>query len=190
VATKSKHTRADLAGLAPNVVGELVDGVLHTSPRPAAPHAVAASVVGRDVSSAYHRRPGGADPGGWWILAEPQLHLGDDALIPDVGGWRRERLPSIRGVVAFTLAPDWVCEVLSPSTEAWDRATKMFRYARAGVAHLWFVDPIARRLEVYALHDGRWVVLAVHVGDARVRAKPFDAVEIDLGAWWDCGDER
>ncbi len=188
VTTKPKHTRADLAGLSPNLVGELVAGVLYTSPRPAIRHAAAAGVVGRDLGGAFHRRSGEGGPGGWWILPEPELHLDDDVLVPDLAGWRRERVPTLPDAAAMTIAPDWVCEIVSPSTAKWDRAAKMPVYARSGVAHLWIVDPNARTLEVFVLHDGRWVVLAVHGDDERVRAKPFDAVELELAPWWDRGE--
>src|SRR5207249_2269272 len=96
--------------------------------------------------------PGGADrPGGWWILFEPELHLGENVLVPDHAGWRRERMPLLPDVAAFTLAPDWVCEVISPSTAHIDRGRKLRAYAREQVAHLWFVDPLARTIEVYRL---------------------------------------
>lgn len=181
-------TRADLDALPEHVVGEIIAGVLYMSPRPAAPHALAASVLGHDVVDAFHGRGRHGGPGGWWILAEPELHLGDDVVIPDVAGWRRERMPSIPDVAAFTLVPDWLCEVASPSTMRLDRAHKMAVYARAGVKHLWIVDPLARTLEVFALHDGRWLLLAVHADDAKVRAAPFDAVELESASWWDRGE--
>src|SRR5690606_30130204 len=120
-------------------------------PRPAAIHAVAASVLGGELSGPFHRGRGG--PGGWVILDEPELHLGGDVLVPDLAGWRRERMPEIPDAAGFELAPDWVCEVLSPSTEAVDRAQKVRLYAREGVAHVWLLNPRGRTLEVLAL-DG------------------------------------
>jgi hypothetical protein len=188
VATKGKHTRADLAGLPSNRVGELIAGVVYASPRPASRHALAASVVVHDLLGPFHRGHGGGGPGGWWIVVEPELALGDDVLVPDVAGWRRERMPAFPDVAAFALAPDWACEIVSPSTGRLDRVVKMPVYAAAGVRHLWVVDPLARTLEVYAAHDGRWLVSSAHADGDVVRAAPFDAVAIDLTAWW--GDER
>jgi Uma2 family endonuclease len=119
------------------------------------------------------------------ILFEPELHLSGEALIPDLAGWRRERLPELPDTAALSLAPDWVCEVISPSTEALDRALKMGSYAREGVKHLWFVDPRPRLLEVYRLEQGRWSHLGAHLGDTRVRAEPFDALELNLSLLWE-----
>lgn len=167
-----------------NLVAEIIDGELVTSPRPASPHARAAFVLGGDAGR-FDGPPGEDDaPGGWWILFEPELHLGDDVLVPDLAGWRRERMPSMPNVVGFTLVPDWVCEVISPSTGRIDRSRKMGIYARNGVGHLWFVDPLARTLEVYRLDAGRWIVESTHGGDERVRAVPFDAVELAIARWW------
>lgn len=167
-----------------NLVAEIIDGALVTSPRPASPHARATFVLAGDVRR-FDGPPGGSDvPGGWWILFEPELHLGEDVLVPDVAGWRRERMPVMPNVTGFTLPPDWVCEVISPATGRIDRSRKMRIYAREGVAHLWFVDPLARTLEVYRLDGGRWIVAATHGGDDIVRAEPFDAVELALARWW------
>ena len=128
------------------MVAELIDGELFTNPRPASPHARAKSVIGQDLSP-FDRHPGSpAGPGGWWVLVEPELHFGADVLVPDLAGWRQERMPSIPNVPAFTLVPDWICEVISPSTGRLDRSRKMGVYAREGVRHLWFVDPLARSL--------------------------------------------
>jgi len=165
-----------------HLVAEIVRGVLHTSPRPAARHAHAASVLEIDLGGAFHRGRGG--PGGWIILIEPELHLGADILVPDLAGWRRTRMPELPDVAAFELAPDWVCEVVSPSTAALDRTEKLPLYAAAGVAHAWVVDPLARTLEVLKLEAGCWAVLGAFRDDARVRAEPFDAIELELGALW------
>lgn len=186
-ATPGTATRADLLALPAHVVGELVDGALYTSPRPAVPHARAAGAVSYDLLGPFDRGHGDG-PGGWWILVELELHLGDDILLPDVAGWRRDKMPVLPDTAAFTAAPDWVREVVSPSTGRLDRVVKMPRYARAGVSHLWLVEPVDRTLEVYGLDaTGRWVVLSTHGGDDRVRAAPFQAVEIDLSRWWDRG---
>jgi Uma2 family endonuclease len=123
-------------------------------------------------------------PGGWLILVEPELHLGEDIVVPDLGGWRSERLPEVPNAAYFTVIPDWICEVLSPSTEVFDRAEKMAVYAEAGVKHAWLVNAHRRTLEVFRLHEGKWLTVVVHHGDLRVRAEPFDAIELDLGILW------
>jgi len=166
-------------------VAEIVDGELFVSPRPASPHAHAGTIIGVDVAGPFHRNPDDPDgPGGWWILLEPELHFGDDVLVPDWAGWRRTRMPDFPRTAFFTLAPDWVCEVISPSTGRLDRSRKMRVYAREGVVHLWFVDPLARTLELYRLEDGRWIVEGVHGGDDVVRIVPFEAVTLKLNRWW------
>lgn len=176
-------TYADLEALPTNMVGELIAGELYASPRPAAPHAVAASRLGGELIGPFDRGRGG--PGGWILLDEPELHLGEDVLVPDMGGWRRERMPKPPRTAAFTLAPDWVCEVLSPSTEALDRVRKMGSYAREGVKHLWLVDPRSQVLEVYRLEGGRWSRLGAHLGNATVHVEPFDALALELSALWE-----
>jgi len=179
---KRRATYDDLLQVPPHRVAEIVDGDLHVSPRPAPRHALAASVLWGDVGPPFHHGRGG--PGGWWILFEPELHLGEDVLVPDLAGWRRERMPALPDTAFFALAPDWVCEVVSPGSERLDRAKKMPVYARENVSHLWLVNPLPRTLEVYRLAEGRWLLLATHEGAARVRAEPFDAVELDLAPLW------
>ena len=173
---------ADLEALPDTVVGEIVDGTLYASPRPAGRHTLAASRLGFELGGPFDLGRGG--PGGWFILDEPELHLGEDVLVPDLAGWRRERMPEIPRTVAFMLAPDWVCEVLSPSTMALDRAAKLPVYARERVPHVWFVDPEARTLEVFRLDGERYTLLATHTGPARVRAEPFEAIELELAILW------
>lgn len=182
-----RATYADLEAVPPHKVVEIIRGTLHAFPRPALPHAQAASELGAELVQAFGRRRGG--PRSWRILDEPELHFGPedevDVLVPDLAGWRLERLPRVPAEAFATLAPDWICEVLSPSTEAIDRADKMPIYAREGVRHAWLVDPIAKTLEVFALGgDGRWIVAGVHRGDGVVRAEPFEALELDLALLW------
>ena len=179
---KQLATYADIEALPPNVVGELVAGELFVSPRPAGPHATASTALAMDLGSPFQRGRGG--PGGWRFLIEPELHFGNDVLVPDIAGWRRERMPAPPQTVAIELAPDWLCEVLSPSTERLDRTRKLPLYARAGVRHVWLVNPVHRTLEVLRLDAGHWV-LATSYGDVdRVRAEPFDAIELDLNVLW------
>jgi len=166
-------------------VAEILEGELFTSPRPASPHARAASALGSAIFSRFDGPPGSPElPGGWWILDEPELHLGEDVLVPDIAGWRRERMPELPDVVGFTLAPDWVCEVISPTTARIDRGRKMKIYAREGVPRLWIVDPLAQTVECYRFDDGSWVVDQVHEGNSQLCAAPFDVVEIDVARCW------
>jgi Uma2 family endonuclease len=178
----SEATCADLAALPPEVVGQLIDGVLYAHPRPASPHARASSVLGADLSGPFDRGRGG--PGGWLLLNEPELHFGRNVLVPDLTGWRRERMPEMPRTPFFELAPDWVCEVLSPSTAGVDRVKKLGIYLREGVTHLWFVDPEARTLEVLRREGERYVIAQTFAGDDPIRAEPFDAIELELGALW------
>ena len=180
---KRRATRADLDGLPENVLGEVIDGVLYTFPRPRARHAVAALEIGAALLQPYGHARGG--PGGWLILIEPGIELPDaPEIVPDVAGWRRERMPHLPEDGPFTIAPDWACEVLSPSTRSHDHLRKRRVYARSGVGHLWFVDPDARTLAVSRLEHGRWVELGVWGEDEHVRAEPFVELEIDLASWW------
>ncbi|WP_437760205.1 Uma2 family endonuclease [Sorangium sp. So ce1389] len=185
-----RATYADLEAVPPNKVAELVRGTLHVFPRPAPKHAWASSRLGVKLGGPFDLGDGG--PGGWTILVEPELHFPDpempgeiDALVPDLAGWRRERMPELPETAYFTLAPDWICEVLSPSTAAFDRAEKMPICAREGVLHAWLVDPIQRTLEAFSLVPGRgWAPVATHRDVARVRVEPFDAIELDLSLLW------
>jgi Uma2 family endonuclease len=176
---KKKATYADLRAVPEHFVAEMLDGELYATPRPAMPHAHASSVVMQKLGS-FHR----SGPGGWLIVFEPELHFGNDVLVPDIAGWRRERLPTLPAVAYMTLVPDWVCEVLSPATERIDCGRKLQCYAREGVVHVWLLDPIQQALEVLALDDGRWVSQGRYQGEALVRAAPFDTVELELGSLW------
>lgn len=175
-------TYEDLVALPDNLVAEIVDGELHASPRPAPRHAVAYVGVTALLHPAFDS--GRSGPGGWWILAEPELHLGPDVLVPDLAGWRRTRMPRVPETAYFPLAPDWICEILSPSTASLDRAKKLAIYAREGIGHAWLMDPIARTLEVLRLEGGRWSILVTRAGGDAVRAEPFEAIEFSLGEFW------
>jgi Uma2 family endonuclease len=176
-------TYADLEALPPHVVGEILGGELYVQPRPAALHARAASKLGITIGGAYYRG-GDGGPGGWIILYEPELHFDDDVIVPDLAGWRRARMPEEPEGAFISLAPDWVCEVASPSTERVDRLLKRSIYARAGVGHLWHVMPPQQLIEVLRLEEGRWV-LATTVGpEGPATIEPFDVVPVDLDFVW------
>ena len=175
-------TYEDLVRLPDNLVAEIVDGELHASPKPAPPHVIAGSSVGGLLLNPYSFGRGG--PGGWWVLDEPELHLGADVLVPDVAGWRKTRMPHRPETAYFPLAPDWVCEILSPSTAVIDRVKKLAIYAREGVAHAWLIDPALRTLEVLRLQNGLWVLVGTHVDDEVVRAEPFVELDLELRLLW------
>ena len=177
-----RATYRDVLNAPPHAVAEIVEGALHLQPRPAIRHAVAGSSLGDELVSPFQKGRGG--PGGCWILDEPELHFGEDILVPDLAGWRRERLPEPPDEAFFTLAPDWVCEVLSPSTRKFDLEEKRPVYAREGVGHLWLVDPSARTLEAFALLDGQWPPAASAKEDEPISFPPFEAVTFPLGALW------
>lgn len=180
---------AELLALPDDVIGEIINGELWAMPRPRPRHA---NVLYRSGSSFenYHGRGGGGGssgggPGGWLLLVEPEVHVGDDVAVPDVSGWRRERLPTLPESAHIEIAPDWVMEVLSPRTMRHDRVVKLPMYARWGVEWLWFADPDARTLEVHHLVDGKYVVHAGYGGDGDVCADPFPLATIPLLRWWE-----
>lgn len=168
----------------PHRVAEVVDGTLYAQPRPALRHAQVSSVLGGELGPPFGRGRGG--PGGWILLDAPELHLGPerDIVVPDLAGWRRVRLPELPDAPYLTLAPDWLCEVVSPSTQAHDRVRKLPLYRRDGVLHVWLVDPLAQTLEVYRLDGESYRLTATFGGDDPVRAEPFDAIALELGALW------
>ncbi len=177
-----RATYDDVLAAPENKVAEILDGELVLSPRPAPRHAVVSSRLGVALGGPFDRGIGG--PGGWWILDEPELHFAQQIVVPDLAGWQRERLPAMPDEAFFSLAPDWVCEVLSPSTERIDRGRKLRIYAAAGVAHAWLVKPSERMLEVFRLRDGAWTIVAVWGDTDVVRAQPFEAIELELGPLW------
>jgi Uma2 family endonuclease len=182
---RRRATYDDLLKIPDTKVAEIIDGELIVSPRPAFPHAHAGSVMGGDLINAFHRSshdPKG--PGGWWLLDEPELHFGADVIVPDQAGWRRDKVPHLPNVAAYDQAPDWVCEVISPSTGAIDRGRKMRIYARERIGHLWIVDPLLRTIEVYRLDGEHWLVVHTFSGAEPARIEPFDAVELEIGRWW------
>ena len=174
-------TLLDPDDLPEDVVGEIIDGELHVHPRPDDPHSRAAFELGLTLGSSFHR--GITGPGGWVLRAEPRIQFGPQSLVPDLAGWRQERFVASRKG-PLQIAPDWICEVLSPSTARHDRVRKLPIYAAHGVRHAWLIDPALRTLEVLRLESGSWVIVSAYQEDEKVRAEPFDAVEIDLAQLW------
>jgi Uma2 family endonuclease len=181
----SAEVEAAYQAAPPECVAEILDGELNTQPRPRVRHTRAASRLGISLGGFDQDDLGG--PSGWIILFEPELHVGPgpDKVVPDLAGWRRQRMPELPDTAAIDLAPDWVCEVISERTEVIDRTKKRRIYAREGVSHLWLVSPEQRLLEIFRLDGGRWVVVDTFEGDAVIRAEPFDAVELRLGRLWE-----
>jgi Uma2 family endonuclease len=178
-------TYDDVLAAPPHKVAEIIEGELVLSPRPAGPHSVAASVLMGELGPPFGRGRGG--PGGWIILMEPELHLGPDVLVPDLAGWRRETMGAVANEPYFTIRPDWVCEVLSPSTERRDRGAKLRLFAQAGGTKAWLINPLQHTLEILRLSSEKpteWTSLSVFTDDEKVRAEPFDAFELDLAVLW------
>lgn len=184
---KRPATYEDLLQVPDHLVAEILDGELVTTPRPALPHAQTYAALVAQLHGPFAGGRGG--PGGWWILAEPELHLQRDIVVPDLAGWRRETLPAIPDAAFITVAPDWVCEILSPSTERIDRLRKLRIYARERVKWTWLVNPIQRTLEVYELLHQHWTLTATHGGEDAVSAEPFEAVPLELARIWPAPSE-
>lgn len=169
---------------------EIIRGVQMMSPRPAQPHTQVASRLHTELSILFERPddprgPTGGGPGGWWLFQEPEIHLeGENPVIPDIVGWRRQRMPYITDAAAFTIRPDWVCEVLSQSTENWDRQNKLALFFDHGIPHIWLVAPLHRRLEVLRHSKDGYLLSGVWSGNQKVRAEPFEAVELNLAVVW------
>ena len=175
-------TYQDIIDAPPNMVAEIIHGALHTHPRPAMPHAHAGSILGMELARPFHKGRGG--PGGWWIIDEPEVHLGTDVLVPDIAGWRHETMPDYPQEAFTTIVPDWVCEVLSPATRTHDVTDKRDIYGTFGVRHIWFVDPDARTLEAFVNEDGDWHLIAALRDDDPVSVAPFDAITFQLDDLW------
>lgn len=173
-----------LCALPDNLVGEILGHTLHTRPRPTGRHGLAGRGLSVNLAGPYDLGRGG--PGGWWIIAEPEVHFVRDieVAVPDLAGWRRERMPDIPDGHRFEVVPDWVCEILSPGTAKKDRGIKLPLYARHGIPHCWLVDPVERTLEAYELRQGFWTLLATLKDDDPVSLPPFDAISFALAELW------
>lgn len=165
---KKKATYDDLLSIPENATGEIINGELIVTPRPSRKHLYTESALGNKIGTPYQFGEGGG-PGGWIILLEPEIGFGEDILVPDLAGWREGRYPEEEPHNWISVCPDWVCEVLSPSTQRTDKMEKMPVYARYGVPHLWLIDPIAKTLDVFRLKAGEWVVAGLYVEGAQVR---------------------
>jgi len=182
VEPKRRATYQDVLDAPEHLNAEIIGGELHLSPRPGGPATAVESSMMADLGPRFSQGRGG--PGGWLILMEPEIHVGEDIVDPDLVGWRRERLAMVPDAAFFTVIPDWVCEVLSPSTERFDRAEKFPLFAQWGVKHAWLVNPRQRTLEAYRLENGGWHLLGVYQSHQRARVEPFEDVELDLSVWW------
>jgi Uma2 family endonuclease len=176
--TAKAATYADLEKVPNNLVGEIVDGVLETQPRPVARHAAASSSLGGELSNPFQKGRGG--PGGWIFMDEPELHFGKNVVVPDLAGWRKERLVAQSDAAFITVPPDWICEILSPSTARLDRGPKQRIYAASDISFLWFLDPATRVLDAYQLVAGKWVLQGTATGSEDVCLPPFDAISFSL----------
>ncbi len=182
----------ELCDLPENVVGEIFNDELVVSPRPAPKYAVTSSSLGGELVNPFQKGKNGG-PGGWWIIDEPELHLEKpvqkrektNVIVPDLAGWKKDRLPKLPETAYFELPPDWVCEVLSPSTACYDRVSKMRIYAINEIPYYWVIDPIGRTLEIFVLQDETYRMEIGFTGSDEVLAPPFEAIGLDLGALWD-----
>jgi Uma2 family endonuclease len=179
---KRRATYADLEAVPDHLVAEIIFGSLETHPRPSPQHATASLALGSELAGPFQKGIGG--PGGWIFMTEPELHLGPHVVVPDLAGWRRERMPAMPKTAFVDGAPDWVCELLSPGTEKLDRGPKRRIYASFKVGHLWHLDPVAKLLEVFALRDGQWVLFESFADGDLVRAPPFEAAEFAIASLW------
>ena len=180
-------TYADIEALPPHVTGEIAYGVLHAHPRPLPRHANAAIELQTEINNPFRRGRGG--PGGWIFLPEPELHLGEHVIVPDIAGWRRERLPALPKTVGISTSPDWICEILSPSTQRLDRTDKLSIYAAFGVGHCWYADPLVQTLEVFALQGDKWLLAATFKDADPVTAPPFEVHTFPLDVLWMAEEE-
>ena len=175
-------TYENLLELPEHIIGEIINGRIETHPRPATKHALASSALGGELFFPFQKGKGG--PGGWWIIDEPELHLDSHVLVPDLAGWKKENMSILPDTAWFEVVPDWICEILSPSTAKIDRVEKMPIYAHLGVSHFWLIDPQLQTLEVYELHRGQWVLLETIDNDKAVSIAPFQDISFPLSSLW------
>jgi Uma2 family endonuclease len=179
---KRPATYADIEALPPDMIGEIIFGTLVTQPRPVRRHTGAASALGALVTSSYQFGRGG--PGRWIFADEAELHLGPHVLVADIAGWRRERMTESPDEPYFHIAPDWVFEAMSPSTERYDRNEKRTIYAHYGVDYLWYLDPRLKMLETFERTDRTYKITGTFADDAEVCAPPFIDLKFPLTELW------
>jgi Uma2 family endonuclease len=177
-----KATYTDLEAVPENLVAEIIDGVVRTHPRPSLRHGLTATSLSDELTAPFQKGRGG--PGGWVFSVEPELHLGEHVLVPHIAGWRRERLPVVPETPFTDVVPDWICEVLSGSTETRDRTVKMRIYGDAAIPHMWLIDPRLQILEAFENDNGCWKKIGAWNSDDQVRAPPFDAISFSLADLW------
>ncbi len=172
-----------LERLSPNMIGEIIDGQLYVHPRPAPKHILTTSSLGVSLGPFQKGQSG---PGGWWIFDEPEIHfvVKTEVVVPDLAGWKRERLPKMPDTAYFAVVPDWVCEVLSPGNKEFDLEKKQLTYEKYGVAYYWIVDPIKKTLEVLVLQEGKYQLKGTFTGNEKINAVPFHEITMDLQYLW------
>jgi len=176
-------TYEDILALPENTVGEILNGQLETHPRPAPKHALAASSMGMEIGLPFQKGHGGS--GGWWIIDEPECHVSNHIFVPDLAGWLKKRMPTLPETAWFNIRPDWVCEIISPSSASRDRVTKMYIYANLEIPYYWIIDPIGQTLEVYQLQEDKsWRLLKTYANDDNVKVAPFDSYSFSLANLW------
>ncbi|MDR3568199.1 MAG: Uma2 family endonuclease [Syntrophobacteraceae bacterium] len=180
---QKKATYEDLYTIAENMTGEIIDGELIVTPRPSRKHTLAASVLASEIIPPYYLGQGGG-PGGWIIIVEPEIGLEEHTMVPDLAGWKKERFPVAEDHNWISVAPDWICEILSPNTFRTDKIKKMPIYAHHGVGHIWLIDPDAKTMDAFRLESGRWSLLASFSESDEVRVEPFQEIEISLEDLW------
>ena len=180
---KRKATYQDLYKIPDNATGEIIDGEIIVTPRPSRKHVICTTALGAAVTAPYQFGQGNG-PGGWIFAIEPEIGLGEQIMVPDLAGWKRERFPVEEDHNWISAVPDWVCEILSPSTFRTDKVKKMPVYAHHGVGHIWLIDPVAMTMDVFRLESGKWVLLVSFAENDKLRAEPFQEIEIDLEALW------
>lgn len=194
-ATPRRATYQDVLDAPAHRVAEIIDGTLYLSPRPALRPAFASGALARTLAAFVDRDRGeqGSSPNrtqspsphsDWWIIREPELHLGEDVLAPDWVGWRRARMPTLPETACDAPTPDWVCEIVSDSARRLALHDRRSVYAREAIGHLWQIDLTVRTLEAFELHDGQWVLIATAADDVPINIRPFDAITFSLGALW------
>ncbi len=180
---RKRATYDDLYNIPENMTGEIIDGQLYATPRPSRKHVRTVYSLGYVIGRSYDFDERGG-PGGWIFLPESEIQLDGDTFVPDLAGWRKERFPAEEDHNWISVAPDWVCEILSPSSIRHDRITKIGTYAKHRIPYFWLVDPVAKILEVFKLESGRWTVAGAYAENEKVRAEPFQEIEIDLANLW------